>query len=176
MTKREVRTVSISQLRLNSKHVVYDIGAGTGTISIETALQVSQGKVYAIEREQAGIDLIKKNAEKFAVSNIEIVKGEAPSVLGELPKCDRIFIGGSGGKLQEIIEVAEDKLKPGGRIVINAITINTLTTAWRELRARNFHPEVTQLTAARSKNIGDYDMLKALNPVFIITGEGELSQ
>ncbi len=173
LTKREVRTISISRLRLKTDHVVYDIGAGTGTVSIEIARQSHKGKIFAVEKEKAGIDLIRKNADKFAVSNIEIIRGEAPQALKDLPQCDRIFIGGSGGRLTEILAVAVDKLRPGGIMVINAITINTLTEAWQGLKEIGMDVEVTQLAAARSRKIGDYDMLKSLNPVFIITGEGE---
>lgn len=175
LTKREVRTISISQLRLKDDHVVYDIGAGTGTVSVEIALQVREGRVFAVEKEKEGADLIRKNTDKFAVPNVEIIRGEAPEVLSDLPACDRIFIGGSGGRLKEILQVAVDRLKTGGRLVINAITINTLITAWQELKKKDFKVEITQLAAARTRNIGDYDMLKALNPVFIITAVGELN-
>ncbi|PRX29845.1 cobalt-precorrin 7 C15-methyltransferase [Orenia metallireducens] len=171
MTKEEVRTISLSKLRLKDDSIVYDIGAGTGSLTIESALLASKGRVYAIERETEGVDLIKSNAAKFQVSNLEVIQGSAPKALLDLPEVDRVFIGGSGGKLEEILDVIDKKLKAKGRIVINAITLNTLNSSIKKLEELAYDFEICNIAVTRTRQVGDYQMLQGLNPVYIISGE-----
>lgn len=172
MTGAEVRALTISKLRLKKEHTVCDVGAGTGSVSVEAALMAYQGRVWALEKEQEGRDLIDKNAQKFACNNIEIIEGRAPESMRDIPPCDRIFIGGSGGRLAEIISAACNILKPSGRLVINAVTLNTLTTARQELAEKNCELEIVSLQCARTRKLGDYDLLSGLNPVFVIAADG----
>ncbi|MCK8825527.1 precorrin-6Y C5,15-methyltransferase (decarboxylating) subunit CbiT [Fuchsiella alkaliacetigena] len=174
MTKEEVRCVTISKLRLDENSTVYDIGAGTGSLSIEAALIAKQGQVWAIEREAEGVQLIEENRAQFALDNLEVVAGEAPAALSDLPPVDRVLIGGSGGQLAEILELVEQKLKAQGRIVINAITLETLTSAKEELLRLGYQIEVVTLNVARTREVGAYHMFKAENPIYIISGERSL--
>jgi len=169
MTKEEVRSVLLSKLRLKKNQIVYDIGAGSGSVSVEMALVLKEGKVYALERKMKALNLIKKNVIKFNINNIEIIETEAPAGIDSLPVADRIFIGGSGGQLAEIIESADQKLKDNGRIVLTAVTINTLTTAVQELERLDYHLDIVNVAVTRTKNINKYKMFRALTPVYIIS-------
>ncbi|WP_066635856.1 precorrin-6Y C5,15-methyltransferase (decarboxylating) subunit CbiT [Desulfolucanica intricata] len=171
MTKEEVRALAMSKARLTSGQTVWDVGAGTGSLSIEAALQVPKGKVYAIERVSEGIKLIKQNKEKFSLDNIEIVYGSAPEVLSNLPNPDRVFIGGSGGHLKEILQLLAQKLLPLGRIIIMAITLETPAQAVEILQALKFKIEISQFFVARAVGINNLHLMKGLNPVYIITAE-----
>jgi len=171
MTKEEVRSLTISKLRLKEDTKLYDIGAGTGSISIEAALFAGQGWIYAVERSREGRELIKQNADRFQTDNLEIIAGEAPAAIEELPAADRIFIGGSGGRLEEILEVCRFRLKNKGRIVINAVTVETLTAADKKLNQLDFQVEITGIAVTRTRKAGDYRLFDSLNQVYIITGE-----
>jgi cobalt-precorrin-6B (C15)-methyltransferase len=174
MTKEEIRVVTISKLRLNEKDVVLDIGAGTGSISVETAGLLKEGIVYSVEMNPEGIDLIKKNCEKFNIKNIKIIEGKAPEALKEINKIDKIIIGGSGGNLSEIIKWGSSHLNDNGRIVINAITFDTLSDSMKFLEENNFSDiEIIQVCINRFEEIGNSLMLKPLNPVFIISATKE---
>jgi precorrin-6Y C5,15-methyltransferase (decarboxylating) CbiT subunit len=169
MTKEEVRAVLLSKLRLKKDQIVYDIGAGSGSVSIEMALVLKKGQVYALERKKKALNLIKKNVIKFNLKNIEIIEAEAPAGIDALPGADRIFIGGSGGQLTAILEAADQKLKNNGRIVLTAVTINTLTTAIQELERLDYRLDIVNIAVTRTKNINKYKMFKALSPVYIIS-------
>ncbi|RCW50436.1 MULTISPECIES: precorrin-6Y C5,15-methyltransferase (decarboxylating) subunit CbiT [unclassified Halanaerobium] len=169
MTKEEVRAVLLSKLRLKKNQVVYDIGAGSGSVAIEMALVLKKGKVYALERKKKALNLIKKNVIKFNINNIEIIAAEAPAGIDALPGADRIFIGGSGGQLTAILEAADQKLKDTGRIVLTAVTINTLTTAVQELERLDYHLDIVNVAVTRTKDINKYKMFRALSPVYIIS-------
>ncbi|MGM0369479.1 MAG: precorrin-6Y C5,15-methyltransferase (decarboxylating) subunit CbiT [Bacillota bacterium] len=171
MTKEEVRAVTIAKLRLNKDSTVYDIGAGTGSLTVEAALQAVTGTVYAIERESEGVDLIQQNIDKFSLDNVEVISGLAPAVLKELPLVERVVIGGSGGQLKEILTVVDNKLSNGGRVVINAITLDTLHLARKELARLDYEIEICNLAVTRTKEVGHYQMLDGLNPIYIICGE-----
>lgn len=171
MTKEELRAVVLSKLMLKKKQIAYDIGAGSGSISIEMALSLKKGEVYALERNKKALNLIKKNVKKFKLNNIKIIEAEAPAGIADLPKADRIFIGGSGGHLAAIIETADQKLKDTGRIVLTAVTINTLTAAVRELDNLDYELDIVNIAVTRTKDIRDYKMFRALNPVYIISAE-----
>ncbi len=174
MTKMEVRVVTLATARLAPEHLVYDIGAGTGSLAVEAALQTTQGQVWAIERQEEALDLIRANANRFEVNNLEVVSGVAPEALMPLPQVDRIFIGGSGGRLPEVIRVAATKLLPGGIIVLNAVTWDTLAQS-QELLGQNGYVglEVVCLNVARLESMGSARLFKAQNPVYIISARKE---
>ena len=169
MTKEEVRTVSLSKLRLTEDSICYDVGAGTGSLSIEMALRAHQGKVWAIEKKEEAVDLIRQNKVKFATDNLEIVEGLAPEAMTDLPVPTHAFIGGSSGNLKEIVKLLIEK-NPQVRIVINCITLETVSEALETAREFGFEEnEIVQLGAARSKAIGRYHMMMGENPIYIIT-------
>ena len=174
MTKTEVRTVSLSKLRLPKDAICYDIGAGTGSVSVEMALRASEGAVYAIEKKEDALALLHENKKKFALDHMQIIPGTAPEALKELPVPTHAFIGGSSGNMKEIVELLLNK-NPQVRIVINCITLETVGEALaciRELEKQETYEcesEVVQLCASRSKNIGRYHMMMGENPIYIIT-------
>ncbi len=171
MSKEELRTVTIAKLRPKNDSIICDIGAGTGSLSIEAALLASEGKVYAVERKKAGVQLIKENMKKFELNNINILEKEAPEGLSSLPMLDRVIIGGSGGKLKEILKIIDKKLKNTGRLVINAITINTLSIAIEVLEEMNYSLEIVNIAVTRTNKVANYHMFKGMNPVYIISAE-----
>ncbi|SFU34418.1 precorrin-6Y C5,15-methyltransferase (decarboxylating) subunit CbiT [Butyrivibrio sp. INlla21] len=169
MTKEEVRAISIRKLGLSSDSVLYDVGAGTGSVSVEAALLHPDIKVYSIERNDEAIDILEKNKEKFGADNINIIKGEAPAAFEELPSPTHAFIGGSGGNLKAIIKLLKKK-NENVRIVINCITLETLTETLSVIKEMNLaEPDIVQLSASRYKKVGDYHMPDAINPVYIIS-------
>ena len=171
MTKQEIRILTLAKARINSDSVVVDVGAGTGSITIEAAKLAPKGKVFAIERKSEAIELIRRNIEKFSVDNVEIICAEAPNALETLPEFDAAIIGGSGGKLEKILDILYSKLKIGGRIVINAITIQTAAAGLAYFRAHNIKYDAFQVQITRLKKIRAHDMNQVLNPVWIITAE-----
>ncbi|MCC3145482.1 precorrin-6Y C5,15-methyltransferase (decarboxylating) subunit CbiT [Halanaerobium sp. Z-7514] len=173
MTKEEIRAVVISKMRLKKNHIVYDIGAGSGSITVEAALKSTAGIIYAVEKKEEAVDLIKKNCNKFKLSNVKIIEKEAPDGLEELPSADRIFIGGSGGFLKEIISRSDKNLKEDGKIILTAITVNTLSTAVSQFEQLNYLIDITNISVTKTKKIRDYHMFKALNPVYIISAQKE---
>ncbi len=175
MTKEEVRTVSLSKLRLSEDSVCYDVGAGTGSVSVEMALRAWMGQVYAIEKKEDALALLKDNKKKFAVDNLAIIPGVAPEAMTELPAPTHAFIGGSSGNMQDIINLLLEK-NPKVRIVINCITLETVTEAMNAIRDFGLEDvDIVQLAAARSKSIGRYHMMMGENPIYIIScsGRGE---
>ena len=175
MTKEEVRTVSLSKLCLGEDSVCYDVGAGTGSVSIEMALRAWNGEVYAIEKKEDALGLLKENRQKFAVDNLKIIPGTAPEAMMELPVPTHAFIGGSSGNMNEIVKLLLEK-NPEVRIVINCITLETVTEAMNAIRDFNLTDvDIVQLGAARSKTVGRYHMMMGENPIYIIScsGRGE---
>ena len=172
MTKQEIRILTLTKARIKETDIVLDIGAGTGSLSVEAALLADQGQVYAVERKGEGIDLIRRNAEKFGAGNVIAMEGEAPAALAGLPACDVILIGGSGKYLKEILDRATALLNPKGRIVLNCITLQTLYEAVTYMRQnRNYRYEAIQVQINRLNSVGSYDMAEALNPIHIVTCE-----
>ena len=171
ITKEEVRTIQISKARLKPGQVVYDVGCGSGSISVEAALQVeSSGKVLAIDYDEKAIELTKKNAEKFQISNITTIFGNAKEKILELEQADAIFIGGTGGDTKEIVELSQNKLKSGGRIVIGTILIETLSSVLQILEKLQFEAvDITQVTISKSRKTTTGTMMLARNPVTIIS-------
>jgi len=171
ITKEEVRTIQISKARLKPGQTVYDIGCGSGSISIEAAFQVeSSGKVLAIDYDKNAIELTKKNMYKFDLSNISVILGNAKEKILELEEADAIFIGGTGGDTKEIVELSQNKLKSGGRIVIGTILIETLYSVLQILDKLQFESvDITQVTIAKSRKTSTGTMMLARNPVTIIS-------
>jgi cobalt-precorrin-6B (C15)-methyltransferase len=173
ITKEEVRVIALSKGRLNSGSTVIDIGCGSGSITIEAAMQVSpNGKVYAIDQDENAIKLTQKNIAKFNVSNIEIIHSKAQEAIGKMPNADAIFVGGTGGDTYDIIKLACNKLNSKGRIVIDTILIETMYQSLKavdELKLMNV--DVTQITVAKSRKVSTGTMMLARNPVIIIAAE-----
>lgn len=172
MTKSEVRTISIGKLNLKSDYTVYDIGAGTGSVSVEAALKLSQGTLYAIEKDVEAVALIEKNIEKFKTYNIEIIKGTAPEALKNLPNPDACFIGGSSGNMDDILNLVLKK-NPQVNVVINTITLQSLNEAINCMEKYKFKDvEIVSVSVAKSKKVGKYDLMMGQNPIYIISGKG----
>ena len=171
ITKEEIRALQISKARLCPGQTVYDIGCGSGSISVEAALQVeSNGNVYAIDFDSNAVELTKKNLEKFGISNVKVILGNAKEKISELPEANAIFIGGTGGDTQKIIELCQNKLKSGGRIVIGVILIETLFSVISIMEKLNFiSVDITQITISKSRKTSTGTMMLARNPVTIIS-------
>ena len=169
MTKQEVRSVSMSKLQPKATDLIYDIGAGTGSCSIELALLANKGKVWAFERNPVAVELLGKNKELFAVDNLEIVAGEALENIQKMPAPDCVFIGGSGGDLCDMLDVIYSK-NSKCRVVINAITIETLGEVAAYYGAhKDYELEVVNVFVARNKKLGSYNLMMAQNPVYVMT-------
>lgn len=171
ITKEEVRVVQISKARLSPGQIVYDIGCGSGSVSIEAALQIKpSGKVYSIDFDPKAIELTKKNLAKFGISNVTVISGNATEKISDLPLADVVFIGGTGGDTKEILKLCEDKLKAGGRIVIGTILIETLFAVLDIIEKLKFSEvDVTQITVSKSRKTSTGTMMLARNPVTIIS-------
>ena len=171
ITKEEVRTIQLSKARLRKGQTVFDIGCGSGSISIEAAIQIeNSGKVIAIDYDSNAIELTKKNIEKFEISNISVIFGNAKEKIPELEMADVIFIGGTGGDTKDIVELCQDKIKSGGRIVIGIILIETLYSVLEILEKLQFESvDITQVTISKSKKTTKGTMMLARNPVTIIS-------
>jgi precorrin-6Y C5,15-methyltransferase (decarboxylating) len=171
MTKAEVRAITLSKLRLKENSILYDIGAGTGSVAIECGLQMKKGRVYAIEKEPDAQVLIRENALKFGVNNLTVVPGEAPGVLSSLPLPDRIFIGGTGGRMKEILDWF-GQISHHFRMVVNAVTLESAAEALARFKDRSFREiDLICVSVTRGRPAGEKHMLQALNPVYIISAE-----
>ncbi len=171
MTKQEVRAVSVAKLNLFEESVLIDVGAGTGSVGIEAATYLKKGKVFAVERKFEAVELIKQNIEKFGIKNLEIIHGTAPDDLS-IKKFDRMFVGGSGGNLEEIIKYFIKYGDEKSIIVINAIALETLSKVqniFEKYKIKN--AEIVNISVSRGKKIGGYTMMYGENPIYIISGE-----
>ena len=172
ITKREVRAVSLYRLGLKQDSVVWDIGAGTGSVSIEASLVAHRGQVYAIERDESSLDLLRNNVANLAGGNVHIVTGEAPEALTDLPDPDSVFVGGSGGQLGSILEAVTQRLKTGGRVVVNLAALERTQEVYHRLKDEGLSVDLTTISASRGREMPDGAVrLEAMNPVFIVTGE-----
>ncbi len=171
ITKSEIRVVSLSKLAIKPNSVVWDVGAGSGSVSVEAALLAPRGRVFAIERHAEDAAIIRKNVDKFGTSNVVIIKGQAPDSLVQLPDPNAVFVGGSGGKLREIVAVVAKRLALNGSIVINVTTVENLPIAVSALRDSGFTLDVTQIAVSRGKTVGNLTRLEALDPIFIVSGK-----
>jgi precorrin-6Y C5,15-methyltransferase (decarboxylating) len=170
ITKSEIRAITLSKLRLLKDHVLWDLGAGSGSISIEASLLVPLGKVIAIEKKPERVQQIEINKSRFGTQNLEIVQAVLPEGLEGLSRPDRIFIGGGGRDLEDIINAAAAYLKPDGLIVVNTVLMQNLHTAAEALRALDFKTSEIQVQVSRSREMPWGDRFEAQNPVWIITG------
>ena len=170
MTKEEIRILTIAKANICPEDVVLDVGAGTGSLSCEAALHAYNGQVYAIERKAEGIELIKANTEKLGIGNIKVIEAEAPEGMEQLPNRNVAIIGGSVSKLAPILDKIDGLLVTGGRIVLNCITIQTLSQCLEYMRQReDYEYAAVQVQVSRWKQVGPYDMAEAMNPIFIVT-------
>lgn len=170
ITKAEVRILSLARLALSESAIVWDIGAGSGSVAIEAALLAPRGRVFAVEKNAADAAIIRQNIEKFHVNNVTVIEGRAPEALSRIgDDPDAVFIGGSGGEMAEVLHASLARLCEGGRLVVNAITIENLTAATQTCKDSGYPFEVTLLQVARSKPILDLIRFDALNPIFIIS-------
>lgn len=172
MTKEEVRIVSLSKLHLEEDSVCYDVGAGTGSVSIEMASRAWNGKVYAIEKKALAVELLKKNREKFAAENLEIIEGTAPEALENLEPPTHAFIGGSSGNMETILRLLLEK-NPSVRIVINCIALETVSETLQCLKTLPVKKEeILQISVSKGKSVGNYHMMMGENPIYIISCTG----
>ena len=170
MTKQEVRAAVLAKLAVRPEDILWDVGAGTGSVSVELALAAPRGRVYAVECRPEGCALIKVNREKFRTRNLVLVEGLAPDALSDLPAPDAVFIGGSKGSLAAIVDAALDK-NPDARICVSAIALETLSAAVAALTAKGRTVQVSQIAVSRAKAVGGLHLMMAQNPIYLITGE-----
>ena len=175
MTKSEVRAVSVSRLELQTNSIVYDIGAGTGSVSVEAALKVPKGHVYAFEQKEEGCALIRANAEKAGLTNLTVVPGKAPESLAGYPAPDRVFLGGSSGNMEEILDLVTE-LNPAVQLVINVIALESLNQAIAWFQKKGWEPEVVCMQVSRAAKRGPYHMMQAQNPIYILAAQGQQTQ
>ena len=167
MTKQEVRAAALAKLAVKASDVCWDIGAGTGSVSVELALQAKA--VWAVERDAAALALASQNREKHGAWNLRLIEGEAPEALKELPKPDAVFIGGSGGRQSEVLCAVHDA-NPEARVCVTAIALESLHHAYDIMRSLGWEAEVCQIAVSRGKRTGDLTLMLAQNPVFLVTG------
>ena len=170
ITKSEIRAISLSKLRLSTNQVLWDLGAGSGSVALEASLIIKKGKIIAIEKKSERVAQIKNNQKKFGVGNLKVVQAELPAGLDKLPRPDRIFIGGGGRQLKSIITAAAQYLKPGGGIVVNTVLIPNVEAARATMEGLDFNVEIIQVQINRSRPMPWADRFEALNPVWIISG------
>lgn len=173
MTKEEVRGISLSKLQLTRNSIVYDVGAGTGSVSVEMAMQAVEGRVYAIEKKPEAVELLYKNKEKFAADNLEIVEGLAPEACVDLPVPTHAFIGGSSGNMKDILQLLLSK-NPRIRVVINCIALESVGEAMNCLNVLPFEQvDIAQVQVAKGKKAGSYHLMMGQNPVYVISCRGK---
>ncbi|MEA5536482.1 precorrin-6y C5,15-methyltransferase (decarboxylating) subunit CbiE [Crocosphaera sp. XPORK-15E] len=171
MTKREIRMIILGELCLKPPQIIWDIGAGTGSVSVEIARLCPTSQVYAVEKTAMGITLINKNSQRFKVNNITSIQGKAPDILNNLPNPDRIFIGGSGGNLVDILEVCQQKLTQQGMIIIAVATLENLGISLNWLKNKGWDYQLLDLHIARSVSLANLTRFSPLNPVTLIQGK-----
>ena len=170
ITKREVRAFTLYSMGLRPGSVVWDIGAGTGSVAVEAALIARRGSVYAVEREEDSLRLLRRNVARWGPGNVNVVPGEAPGVLEGLATPDSVFVGGSGGRLAAILSAVAARLHPQGRIVVNMAVLERTQEAYHQLKGLGFATELTMVSSARGKEMTDGTVrLDAMNPVFVVT-------
>ena len=159
--------LSLAAMQLQPTAVVWDIGAGSGAVAIEAAMLARQGHVFAIEVDPEGCLICRENVQAHGTDNVQVIEGRAPEALQGLPAPDAVFVGGSKGSMAEIIRVALAALKPGGRLVANAITLENAAEAYQAMRSHDLQPEVTLLQVSRGAPLAHYTRYEALNPIQI---------
>ncbi len=169
ITKEEVRVVTLAKLKLRHDMCLWDIGAGSGSICVEADHLLPDGRIFAIERNEECCQFIKENLQKFNTRNVVLIEGGAPDCLEELPDPDCVFIGGSGGNLWDILDTVDQRLAVGGRIVLNASTLDTLTSANEYFGNAGYQVEVVTVNIARTRPHSNYKLFEAYDPVYILT-------
>ncbi|NIP61740.1 MAG: precorrin-6Y C5,15-methyltransferase (decarboxylating) subunit CbiT [Nitrosopumilaceae archaeon] len=170
ITKEEIRTIQLSKARLKEGNTVFDIGCGSGSISVEAGLQIGEGKIHAIDYDQKAIELTKKNLAKFQLNNVSVIHNNAKDAISSLPNADAIFIGGTGGDTAEIVKLSSTKLVSGGRMVVGIILIETLYSVIKTIEALEFEEtDIIQVTISKSRKTSTGTMMLARNPVFVIS-------
>lgn len=169
ITKREVRLLSLAAMRIRPDSVIWDIGAGSGSVSIEAAMMASEGRVYAVEIDPEGVEICVENLRHHGIDNVKVIAGRAPEALADLETPDAIFIGGSKGSMEEILEVALGRLRAGGHVVANAVTLENVGEIYATFRRRGIVPEVTLLQISRAEPLARYLRYEALNPIQIFS-------
>jgi precorrin-6Y C5,15-methyltransferase (decarboxylating) len=170
ITKADVRALSLARLLLSETDTVWDVGAGSGAVSLEMAEIAWRGRVYAVERDAENIAYIRENISRYGMLNVEVVEGTAPEALRDLPAPEAVFIGGTGGGMQAILEHIEEKTSPGCRVVANLATIENLQQAVALMKSLGWSPEVTQVSISYGQEIAGHTRLAPINPVFIVSG------
>lgn len=176
ITKQEVRAVTLAKLQLQNDLVLWDIGAGSGSVSIEASNLIPRGKLFAIEKNQQCVAYLRDNLKKFCAHNVKLIEAEAPEGFEDLPDPDRVFIGGAGGNLEEIIAEVDRRLNAGGMIVINAVTLDTLGKSVELLEYHGYQVEVVCINVARTRPLTEYKLFEAQNPIYIISAWKQISQ
>ena len=172
MTKREIRILTIALLEVNDIDIVVDIGAGTGGLTMEAAYATPKGKVYAVETKPEAIQLIKENARQFGCDHIQLIEGRAPEALKNIETpVDKVIIGGTGGKMEDIFVWSHQAMVTGGRIVANFVTLENAAEAMAFMKKYFIEAELIQVAISRGDAIGGLTLLRAANPIFIITGK-----
>ncbi len=171
ITKREVRAVSLARMQLKADSIVWDIGAGSGSVGLEAAQLCHRGYVYAIEKNSADFEIAGKNAEQLGIFNYQLINDKAPVGLDNWPNPDAIFIGGTGGELAELIKLCLKGLNPEGWLVMNFVTLENLNTALDSLKTLEAHWDMTQLQASRSQPILHMHRMQAENPVWVVSAQ-----
>jgi precorrin-6B C5,15-methyltransferase / cobalt-precorrin-6B C5,C15-methyltransferase len=170
ITKAEVRTVVLGKLELYPGQVLWDVGAGSGSVGLEASLLLGKGRIWAVEKNPARAAQLTANRDKFGVKNLEVMCGQAPGCLAALPAPDRVFIGGGGKNMGDILAAALHRLRPGGKIVLTATRLETLEEARRILLKEDRLLDIVQLQVSRGQPLSGGSYLQALNPVWIVTG------
>lgn len=171
MTKAEVRAACLSKLAVRPEDLCYDIGCGTGSVTVELALSAYRGRVYAIDRNEEALTLTRRNCARFHIGNVETVCGAAPEIFSSLPAPDAAFIGGSGGRMDDIFRALLLK-NPHVRLVVTAVALETVSAAAEAFRKAGIEPEIVQISVARAKKAGELHMMIGQNPVFLLSGGG----
>jgi precorrin-6Y C5,15-methyltransferase (decarboxylating) len=169
ITKQEVRAVTLAKLRIQDDLVMWDIGAGSGSVSIEASNLMPNGRIFALEKNPQYLAFVRDNLKKFVARNVTLIEAFAPEGLDDLPDPDRVFIGGSGGMLEEIVDAVDRRLRPEGVIVLNAVTLDTLTKAVEFLEDHGYTVEVACINVAKTRGLTEYKMFEAQNPVYVIS-------
>lgn len=173
MTKAEVRAVCMSKMQIRPDAICYDLGCGSGSVSVEMALACEDGKVYAVDKNLQACELTRKNAHQFVCDNIEVFEGDILGVLPDLPAPDVVFIGGSSNTLSEIVTAVYDK-NPKTRIVLTAVSLETVNEAMHVFAKAGRDLQITQIAVTRTHKLGSHTMLEAMNPVFVMTADKEI--
>ncbi len=170
ITKPEIRVVTLSKLLLEENSIMWDLGAGSGSVSIEASFFIKTGRIYAVEKKESRVEQIIANRERFQVPNLKVVQGVLPETIGSLPDPDRIFIGGGGVNLSQIIVEGAKRLLPGGVIAINTVLLKNMAHGIETLENLGFQVEIIQMQVNTGHEMPWNRMLKSQNPVWIIRG------